>query len=705
MVRSATPASSAPATRASGGRGIPDLSTWLRLLVLLFLGAALVAPLVLAAARHWRHHEAGDTAEAFLQAVRDRQAPVVAGLLTPKARGTDALPVGVMPPAENGPAARVIGLFSGYLQGCTFEPGSSTREGESLVVQFVLHLRRTAPAGPPEPPQLPTGDQRAALFEAVQQSGVPLNVVLALADPARRVDGQEGHVRLRRADGRWRVSGLRLPPASAFPDEFDFEALAEKWVLTLPQGQAAAPSTVFDRLAPVTPAEFAAAWQVDVEAKDRPALEILQGLGAGRGRQSLPSGHLLVATQEGLDRHVSLSLHQVSRFEVVEEVGRRIELSPNYTANVLRFVPARRRLPAACAGPFLVEAATVTEDPPNATGWLPLRFLLPSFPPPVAAMLAMQSPSVSVLKVTGPGGEDLLNAPKGAGRELVNPTEARDPTSVFSQLQGGQRVQFWSVSLKNLLREVDSIAEVRLSVHLVLPREVRQLGISTIEPGSVATAGDVRLTLLKIETVQGRAGTRYSFRIEPPARQVCWQATPQSRVNGSGWSVPAASGEFDIDQSTQPTEFQFKVLGPGDEQSWECSLRDVPLSRPPRRLESPRFEGHAAPVRVAEARVTARGLELRVVNDCQKEFDGLDLKLTYLDAAGKTLLEAERNWTRSRSPPGRGAESSLVALNTGSGFAGEELLLLDNAARPEGTHSVSATVTGVHFKDATTWRP
>jgi hypothetical protein len=283
-------------------------------------------------------------------------------------------------------------------------------------------------------------------------------------------------------------------------------------------------------------------------------------------------------------------------------------------------------------------------------------------------------------------------------------------------LRGGQLSHHWTVPLINLLRDLDAIGEVRFSVRVVLPREVQSLRLEPVEPGSVAAAGDLRVTLEKTDSLPpARPGTaaqkRYDFRVEPPeGRRLCWLAPYPSGAQADGWAFPYPSGQFTASLANDPSQFLFKVLSAGDELNWEFSLRDIPLRRPPRKLEPARFEGHAAPVRVAAARVTDTGVDLRVVSNCQKDFDTLELKLIYKDGDGRALREAGRKWSRSQQL-GFAVESLFPQLTLARGpsvapEAGEdEWQLQDAAAPPEGTRSVTATVTRVLFKDGTTWPP
>jgi hypothetical protein len=673
MTRTAPPPlTTAPAVRAP--------SPWLRLLVLLAVGGGLASPLLVAAVLHWT----ADTtvAEEFLSALRDGDAVRVATLLTSEARGTTAGPVA--------PAAQIIQLCSRYLKGGTFSLGAPFRQNEILTVPFVLRF-----------------DDKAADAPAGRSGAAPSPLA------AGRSEGT-GEVVLRQAGGLWRVSRLHLTPQGFQKAlEFDFERLAAEGT---PNPPSLAALTTFDQVGPVTPDEFAAAWQTDLEAEDVPAAELLRALAREVGQLTvLPGGKLPEDVEEALGRRISLHLHKVSRFQAIEEVCRQVGVYPDYSAGQLLFLPGKRPFPIALAGPFLLIPQSMHEDAPNATGSLNLELYTAALPPKIEALFAAVPLSAAVRGVTGPAEQDLFFAQKGMPPGVANFHGTRAPGQFYVTPTPGWRPARFSVPLKNLLRDVEAISELRLSLRATLPREMHACRLEPVAIGGSVAAGGIRLTLVKITppTPSSSASptglSRFEFRAEPPAGvRLCWQAHLVRGNLANGWASLAGRPEVPASVAGEPAWFRFKVWRTVQEVSWDFTLCNIPLARPPRRLEPLQLEGQAAPVRVSEARLTDKGVALRITNDCQKDVQEVDLKIAYRDGKGGVLGEARRKVGQA---PGEGVD--LVAPRRPEPLRPGLLptrpehkwRVQDGASVPAGTQAVTAVVTRALFKDGTTWAP
>lgn len=176
----------------------------------------------------------------------------------------------------------------------------------------------------------------------------------------------------------------------------------------------------FELLAPLAAAEFAAAWQMDVEVENRPALEVLkplmedlklmEDLGLNRRQQTTFSP----IVEKALARPVSLRMRKVSRFQIVEEVCRQIGLDVKYNPRLFRrpFVEEESVRPVCLQGPFALELTAVTENQRDAAGTLDLSLRMTKLPPKLAALFDLLPVYLSDLKVVGPHGEDLFNENK-----------------------------------------------------------------------------------------------------------------------------------------------------------------------------------------------------------------------------------------------------------------------------------------------------
>jgi hypothetical protein len=279
------------------------------------------------------------------------------------------------------------------------------------------------------------------------------------------------------------------------------------------------------------------------------------------------------------------------------------------------------------------------------------------------------------------------------------------------------------VPLKNLLRDLDAVTEFRCSIALTLPREVQDLRLQTVSLPATASGSDARLTLRNVDAnavkrpqqmLYAPSVARFDFVLDPVRdRALCWRALPGTTnpvgvaTPERGWAVPPASGEFSVFLQAVPNQFEFKVVTPGDKLTWDCRLTDIPLPRPPRKLEPARFEGYPAPVEVLKAAVSGDGVELRVVNRCQKAIDRVEVKVAYRDGEGRVVRSAvaKVSWDGNTAD-----EESDLAVKPAPGrrydtAAAQLWQLQDPLAIPKEVKSVEATVAGVLFKDGTAWRP
>jgi hypothetical protein len=685
---------------------------WLRLLLLAATGIGFSLPLIVAAVFRLTRQEAVEVTRQFLVDLRDGRTDVCFSLLTPKARhGEDiSVPGKQYTPKRQTIENRLQLFISPHLRGFDFFLESPVRRGEFLDVPFVMRhdeTRSLAPVNRARKNNLQPGPGSAEVFKQLNE--------------------QYGTVHLRQIDGHWRVSGLTLPVIFAegmTPSEsesrrplrsreYDFEQLD----LFLPSPA----KSPFDLLEPIAVAEFAAAWQIDVDVANRPARDVLEPLVREIGRSIVPQslspfvpGTISKKVRDALARPVSLHLRKVSRFQAIEEICRQVGIYPKYnSATFLTFFSGRRPHPVALRGPFLLEVDKVTQDGSYPVGTLTLSLHTTPFPEKIHALFSTFPVYVSGLKIVGPAGEDLYHANKtlSAWPELGNFWGARAPGAFFTMLRGSPMLSTWKVPLKNLLRDLDTIAEVRCSVQMMLPRGVQSLNLEPVAPGRAANAGDFRITFLKVDPtppkIPGQSKNlakqkRFDFRAQPlDRRRLCYRSFYSSETPGDGWVYPPSSGDFSIFLPNEPDRFSFKALTPGETLVWNFQLRNIALARIPRRIEPLRFEGYSAPVDVEMVGLTALGVEMRVINHSRKDIDSLDLKLAYKDKDGRIVGAAVRKVAADPSDNADLIISKFALL----GDPTENQLVVDRTERPKGTHKVEMSVTRILFKDATIWHP
>jgi hypothetical protein len=688
------------------------------LLVLALLGIGLASPLLLALVNRWKTHGAVETARQFLLDLQTGRNDGVAKLLTPRARGEENEQAdGEAPSAiamQN--AGRITQMLSTFLQQYEFTLESPSPQGEFLAVPFILHSRVTG--------------------KAPRSDATPGTTTSATRPPpaadTKSNEKRRGIMHLRQIGERWRVAGLSLPPLS--PSKLDFEQVATNQLIAPTRAQ-----TPFDALGPVSLADFSSAWQMDVDIENQPAETVLLALAREIGRPvrspfdgfpgmvrrdprlARESPTLPQPIKQALQRPVTLHLHKVSRFGAIEGICRLVGLHPVYEANSLLLQPGPRRLPAAACGPFLLEATFVSETPDEATGTLALNLHVMPMPAKLAALSQVLPLHVSNLQIIGAAGEDHFHrrrsifSPQGSGAIL-----RQNHSGTFDvALDHSKTSMTWNLPLKNLLRDVDRIALVRCSIGLNLIRAAQQLHLEPVVEGSYAGDSDVRIVLRKIEPGpiergppeippgigSSSSGYHYRFRAEGLAgRLLCWQAYPR-RTTGNpqfGKAYPTSQGDFSRSPTIAPESFDFKVLSPGEELTWDCQLHDIPLSRPLRRLAPLRYEGHSAPVSVEVEPLRGERVWLRITNHSQKRIDAVVLKLAYLDAQGRSL--AERVRTMPRDSQERRNTLPFTPPPTALA-ASEEWRLSEQQPPPKEARSVRATLLRIDFADATSWQP
>lgn len=701
---------------------------WLRLLLLAAMAVGLAMPLLVAAKFRLGARDSVRAAHQFLVNAREGNTVPIAELLTPKALGIDedSVDEAASQPGAMRMAGTVAEIGAHFLQGFDFSLESPIRREELLDVPFVLHCNEDLPI---------------RLLNPNEKNQKTIDNWTRMArENAQRGDGRRGILHLRQIGDKWRVAGMRVPPElgvglvrqlRATEREFDFEKLGQFSRNWNRRKVELAPES----LGPISAADFAAGWQIDVSADNRSARDVLRDLfGVANLSVTFSSLPNLLNSQDAqamnraLAKPVSLQLRKVSRFQAAQAVCRPLGIHVNYQRGRPMLQLGRSSQRFAASGPFLLEANTVREDANalHATGTLHLVLHSTPFPPKIAAIFSRSPLLISNLRVSGPTREDLYHARKGVKIGTKRAIFQHGQADAFYLMFGaGSQSASWDVPLKNLLRDLDAIRELSCTIQVALPREDQLLRMEEIAPGSSATIGDFRLVLRQIETdpatlpsqtrgIRPAAGQpkllraqaprqesksprvkRFDFHAEPSHdRRILWQSFDLAGNVDSGWVIPTPSGDFSLFLLREPVRLVFEVVTIGETLSWNYRLQNIPLHRLPRRIEPLRFAGHDAPVSSAEPRITERGVELRFTNHSQKQIDSLEVKLAYRDAKGRVLREVVR-----RLSTDAGDEPDAILSRSA-----RQLQTVDAGDRPIAARSVTATVTEVFFKDATSWK-
>lgn len=672
----------ATAALPAAGRREGPAPLWVRAPVLGGVGLVLALPLVLALiSGAWNQDRAAVAAVAqeFLDALHGGNGEALQPLLS----------------ARVGPIATITlpGTAHLRLQLVRGRVDSVVVQGNSAVAYYTL-LREDGPV---------TINLPAPLDDKTLRSQAE-----AIRTTADRLAGQRGTLLLRREDGRWRVRGV------AFPVKEGGEGPTFTWETDDParlSPEQAEAFRAFEELVAVDPRQWDTSWQVDLDLKDVPARDALQDLARGLGLPLVNPPQPFPA----LDRPVSLRLRGRSRLEAVEEVCRQAGVQARCDAAGLHVTAGRRAEPVAPAGPFLVEAVEVKEFPPHPTGALKLRCVTGRLPAPVAGLWRTEARPWRIDTVAAADGRDLYHAANQRFYGQSSLARGRESTTLSERA--------WVVPLRNLLRDLDAVHQVRGRLPVALPVRVDVIRFDRLAPGVAGQAGDVRLTVRQVDQVDPGvraggpppAGTAARPALEFDAGGIDGRRLKFAAYEALGRKL--ACGEpstprpdlVRVEVPGEPAAVVFKVVSL-QEVEYAFELRDVPLrQRPPQRLEPARFPGHEAPVSVEFLGVVpARdrqgpflpgppkfpAVKLRLDNHCQKGVEQVRMKLTYLDAAGRPLKEAARTAATFNEQEGR-----LRVLEPGKPFEVEEPDL------PGGTVKAAVTVTAVGFADGTGWPP
>ncbi|MBW3539250.1 MAG: hypothetical protein KY476_03190 [Planctomycetes bacterium] len=433
---------------------------------------------------------------------------------------------------------------------------------------------------------------------------------------------------------------------------------------------------------------FNDAWQVDLEAQNRPAARVLEDLALEAGLSLEITGDV----REPLATPVTISLPGVSHLQAFETVCREAGVTPVYEeSGDVRLRPGPRELPVAFAGPFVIEIVELTQNPQYATGRLTVRALAAGIPESVRAAVADRSDRLLSVQVSG-----------GAENEsLLDPHAG---TTWFPE-EGKLLSSRQQVGLKNLLKNVETLSTVSGRVTLPVPTAVEELTFDTLSAGTMKSSGDVSVTLTE---AQSGLQTTLTFRYEGVSyddivfqpRDAAGEPFGPLSVSGGGGDKNGTTTLFLDKQAASVVAVA--VVGK-EELSYEFEIRDVPLpdhAQMPERLEEASFEGHPAPVTVEFVSLQRDDnfpkVQLRAVNHSNKDVRQIEMKFEYLDAAGKTLKDWPANWSGDGT-----ASDEAAALPAGKSADIETTAFF----LPEEAKSVRPVVQRIIFADASEWAP
>jgi hypothetical protein len=225
--------------------------------------------------------------------------------------------------------------------------------------------------------------------------------------------------------------------------------------------------------------EFNSTWQTSLDADGQPAGELLKKL-ADELEMTLQSNGDLEAQ---LEQPVTVNLKDRSRLEIIEAICGQVNLHPIYSEQKLMLQAGPRAFPATFAGPFLIEVDNLLQNSKYATGDLDLRVFAVGLPTSVVAQMNEHfgSNTIAVKRIDDADGKSLMQRYRGGVGSNSTPNSTFDRTT--------------QMGLKNLLRHVETLAEVGGAIQISLPSKVAVLKFDKLQTGAEKTSGDLRLKL------------------------------------------------------------------------------------------------------------------------------------------------------------------------------------------------------------------
>jgi len=489
------------------------------------------------------------------------------------------------------------------------------------------------------------------------------------------IDGNEAHGTVRTSDGE--------------SEAMDFVQIDGRWLIQLPMEMGGDMSGDMDfsgdfegfggGMEPEAPIEaismdaFNSAWQVSVQETDTAAEPLLTRLADELGLELDATG-----AGDALQQTVTVDKTGVSRHEVIEDICRQIAVTPEYGSSSLTLRPGVREIPAAFSGPFTALAKELSTDPETATGQLTLQVVAHGIPS--AILQQMDAGFDEPLVVQGAfdaNGESLENPMKTGLSYSGNPTTSFDREVI--------------IGLRNLLKNVESISSVEVSIAFSVPTAVETLTFDDLTAGKTQTAGTVEIVLSQVE------GTSFTFEYtteEDETVQIIGYDADGMPLDPFGTSSFGGGGSSTVayDYETAPQRFEARIVTASEAMNFDLAMENVRLpdhEQMPEKLTELSFTGDT-PMILEFVRITGdegfREVVFKATNQSNKHVESVSMMMSYQDADGMELENQSMQWEGDVIASGESAEIEVAAY-----------------FMPEETKKVVGTTDGATFTDATTW--
>ena len=310
-----------------------------------------------------------------------------------------------------------------------------------------------------------------------------------------------------------------------------------------------------------------------------------------------------------------------------------------------------------------------------------------------AGLPATAGAAIDGANVNGSGGVTLTAVVDSEGNGLVDggPSHGATVRSAGNILDATA-----DVALKNLVKRVEKLS-VRGKVQFRLPTKVIVAKFDKLEAEATAEAGDVRFTIKEIDLGQESSVSVTFGGVDPSKVQLVGYDADNKTINGYG----NASSGFNMESSIgsqfmgQLASLEIRVTEESSAVSYEFAIQDIPLrmfAEMPQQIEPLKFEG-VAPVTFEFVKFDGDDDQQKVIvkatNHTNKPLEGLEMKLAYLDANAKTIMDMPYSHYEGTEPVVDAGKTTELELS---------------CFMPEGTKSAKVTIEGLRCFDATSWK-
>ncbi|HSG70531.1 MAG TPA: hypothetical protein VLA12_08960, partial [Planctomycetaceae bacterium] len=312
-------------------------------------------------------------------------------------------------------------------------------------------------------------------------------------------------------------------------------------------------------------------WKVSVSVSEKPAREIIAEQIAACGMEFYNAGEV----NEQLNKPVTLDLKDVSRLQVIEEACQQAGLYPRYKLRKVALAKGPRPYPIVFSGPFAIIARKVEEYVPYGAGAVELQIIASGLETNTVSYLKELTISESesedalthhVSSATANDGSDLLSSKNSFGMSSVTKT-----TFLYEP----------RISLRNLLRSVESVAAIEGQISFEVPTKTESLKFDKLEKGTVLKSGEITLELKQVSTSNDSSDLTLAFEGTEPGNIQLVAKSPEGKVldsfGQSSFSM-GNSGQISPSYEGKAATLEVSLILESERLKMPYALKTIPLA-------------------------------------------------------------------------------------------------------------------------------